>query len=68
MIKHAVPLLQVSNAMAAQEFYCKRLGSHQEFGHGPNDAEGDPCHVCIFCNSVWVILSSFSGDCVAGGQ
>lgn len=67
MIKQSVPLLHVSNAVAAQEFYCKRLGFTLEFGHGPHGSNGDPCYFGISRDGVWIILSSFSGDGVAGG-
>ncbi|HXR37596.1 MAG TPA: glyoxalase superfamily protein, partial [Terracidiphilus sp.] len=67
MIKQAVPVLHVSNAAAAQEFYLKRLGFRLEFGHGPHGADGDPCYFGISRDGVWIILSSFSGDGVAGG-
>jgi uncharacterized glyoxalase superfamily protein PhnB len=67
MIKFAVPLLHVSNAVAAQEFYCKGLGFHLEFGNGPHGAEGDPCYIGIARDGVWMALSSFGGDGVAGG-
>jgi len=67
MIKLAVPLLHVSNAAAAQDFYCIRLGFHLEYAHGPHGAEGDPCYMGLSRDGVWIILSSFSGDGVAGG-
>ncbi|MDR3774718.1 MAG: VOC family protein [Terracidiphilus sp.] len=67
MIKQSVPLLHVSNAVAAQEFYCKRLGFTLEFGHGPNGSNGDPCYFGISRDGIWIILSSFGGDGVAGG-
>jgi uncharacterized glyoxalase superfamily protein PhnB len=67
MIKLAVPLLHVSNAAAAQDFYCTRLGFHLEYAHGPNGADGDPCYMGVSRDGVWIALSSFSGDGVAGG-
>jgi catechol 2,3-dioxygenase-like lactoylglutathione lyase family enzyme len=67
IIKNSVPLLHVSSAAAAQEFYLKRLGFQLEFAHGPHGANGDPCYMGISRDEVWVILSSFSGDGVAGG-
>jgi catechol 2,3-dioxygenase-like lactoylglutathione lyase family enzyme len=67
MIKLAVPLLHVSNAAAAQDFYCTRLGFHLEYAHGPNGADGDPCYLGLSRDGVWIALSSFSGDGVAGG-
>jgi uncharacterized glyoxalase superfamily protein PhnB len=67
MIKKAVPLLHVTNAAAALEFYCKRLSFNLEFGHGPHAAQLDPCYTGISRDGVWVILSSFGGDGVVGG-
>jgi uncharacterized glyoxalase superfamily protein PhnB len=67
MIKLAVPLLHVSNAAAAQAFYCGRLGFKLQFGHGPHGAQGDPCYMGVSRDGVWIIVSSFSGDGVAGG-
>jgi uncharacterized glyoxalase superfamily protein PhnB len=67
MIKLAVPLLHVSNAAAAQDFYCTRLGFHMEYAHGPNGANGDPCYMGLSRDGVWIVLSSFSGDGVTGG-
>ena len=67
MIKLAVPLLHVSNAVRVQEFYCKRLGFTLEFAHGPQGENGDPCYMGISRDGVWVILSSFPGDGVSGG-
>jgi uncharacterized glyoxalase superfamily protein PhnB len=66
MIKLAVPLLHVSNAAAAQDFYCTRLGFHMEYAHGPGGAEANPCYMGLSRDGVWIVLSSFSGDGVAG--
>jgi len=67
MIKLATPLLHVSNAAAARDFYCTQLGFHMEYAHGPHGADGDPCYMGISRDGVWIVLSSFSGDGVAGG-
>ena len=67
MIKQSIPLLHVSNAIAAKEFYCGKLGFTLEFAHGLHGANGDPCYFGISSDGVWIILSSFSGDGVAGG-
>lgn len=67
MIKHAVPLLHVSNAAMAREFYCNRLGFRHEFSHRSEGVKDDPCYMGISRDDTWVILSSFSGDGVAGG-
>jgi catechol 2,3-dioxygenase-like lactoylglutathione lyase family enzyme len=67
MIKHAIPLLHVSNAAAAVDFYCGKLGFKLEFEHRPEGVEADPCYMGISRGGVWLNLSSFSGDGVAGG-
>ncbi len=67
MIKFAVPLLHVSNAAAAAEFYCNGLGFRLEFAHGAGNAISDPCYLAISRDGVWMNLSSYVGDGVAGG-
>ncbi len=67
MIKMAVPLLHVSNAAAAQDFYCGKLGFRLEFAHRGDESLADPCYMGISRDGVWIHLSSFSGDGVAGG-
>jgi uncharacterized glyoxalase superfamily protein PhnB len=67
MIKVAVPLLHVSNAAAALQFYCDRLGFRLQFQHRPDGVEADPCYMGVSRDAVWMNLSSFSGDGVAGG-
>jgi catechol 2,3-dioxygenase-like lactoylglutathione lyase family enzyme len=67
MIKQSVPLLHVSSATAAEDFYCRKLGFTLGFAHGPYGANGDPCYFGIARDGVWIILSSFPGDGVAGG-
>jgi uncharacterized glyoxalase superfamily protein PhnB len=70
MLESAMPLLHVSNAQAAQEFYA-RLGFQIEFANGPHvtpaSPHADPCYMGLSRDGVWIILSSFSGDGVAGG-
>lgn len=66
MIKLAVPLLHVSNS-AAQKFYCGKLGFRLEFAHRGEPAQTDPCYMGLSRDGVWIHLSSFSGDGVAGG-
>lgn len=67
MIKRSIPLLHVSNAAAAEEFYCTQLGFQQEFAHRAEDNRPDPCYMGVTRDGVWLILSSFPGDGVAGG-
>ena len=67
MLKLAIPLLHVSQAAAAEEFYCRQLGFSREFAHRPEGIESDPCYMGVKRDGVWLHLSSFSGDGVAGG-
>jgi catechol 2,3-dioxygenase-like lactoylglutathione lyase family enzyme len=70
MLESAMPLLHVSNAQAAVDFYAG-LGFRIEFAHGPHvgpaSPHADPCYMGLSRDGVWIILSSFSGDGVAGG-
>jgi uncharacterized glyoxalase superfamily protein PhnB len=67
LIKAALPLVHVSNAGAAEEFYCGRLGFRKEFAHRGDEAKADPCYMGLSRDGVWINVSSFSGDGVAGG-
>jgi catechol 2,3-dioxygenase-like lactoylglutathione lyase family enzyme len=67
MLKLAVPLLHVSNAAAAETFYCAQLGFRREFAHRPEGVPADPCYMGVSRDGIWLHLSSFSGDGVAGG-
>jgi len=67
MILRAIPLLHVSNAAAAVEFYSNGLGFQVEFAHRPEGVVSDPCYMGLSRDGVWINLSSFSGDGVAGG-
>lgn len=67
MIKLAIPLVHVSDSAAAEEFYCDRLGFRREFVYRVDEAKPDPCFMGLTRDGVWLHVSSFSGDGVAGG-
>ena len=67
MIKLAIPVLHVSNAAASERLYCDLLGFRLEFAHRGNEAKPDPCYTGLSRDGVWLHLSSFPGDGVAGG-
>lgn len=67
MIRRAIPLLHVANIAEAEKFYCHGLGFQLEFEHRPEGAAADPCYAGMSRDGVWLHLSSFSGDGVAGG-
>jgi|ERR1700722_640225 uncharacterized glyoxalase superfamily protein PhnB len=66
MIRRAIPLLHVTNAAKAFQFYCDGLGFRLEFEHRPEGVTADPCYAGISRDGVWIHLSSFSGDGVVG--
>ena len=66
MFKFAIPVLHVSGATVAEEFYCERLGFRQTFAYRPFGGT-DPCYMGVTRDDVELHLSSFSGDGVAGG-
>ena len=66
MLKLAIPVLHVSSAADAKEFYCERLGFRQGFTHKLDESQADPCYIGLMRDGVWLHLSSFSGDGVAG--
>jgi len=66
MLKIAIPVLHVSSSVAAEEFYCKRLGFQQDFAYRPF-GQLDPCYMGFSRDEARFHVSSFSGDAVAGG-
>ena len=67
MLKLAIPLLHVSKSAAAESFFCNQLGFRREFAHCAGEGGSDPCYVGLTRDGVWLHLSSFSGDGIAGG-
>jgi uncharacterized glyoxalase superfamily protein PhnB len=67
VLKLAIPLVHVSNSAAAEEFYCNRLGFRREFAHRGDETKPDPCYLGLSRDGIWIHVSSFSGDGVAGG-
>ena len=67
MFKLAIPVLHVSSAALAEEFYCQRLGFAQKFAYRIDESKSDPCYMGLTRDDVELHVSSFSGDGVAGG-
>jgi catechol 2,3-dioxygenase-like lactoylglutathione lyase family enzyme len=67
LFKYAVPVLHVSSSVAAEDYYCNRLGFRRQFAYRQDAAKPDPCYIGLARDGVWLHLSSFSGDGVAGG-
>jgi hypothetical protein len=67
VFKLAIPVLHVSSAAAAEEFYGGRFGFRRDFAYRVDDARADPCYMGLSRDGVELHVSSFSGDAVAGG-
>ena len=66
MFKLAIPVMHVCSSVAAEEFYCKRLGFRLEFAYRIDESKPDPCYMGLVRDDAWLHLSSFSGDGVSG--
>jgi catechol 2,3-dioxygenase-like lactoylglutathione lyase family enzyme len=66
VLKFAIPVLHVSDSTAAERFY-GQLGFQRKFAYRLDEAKPDPCYMGLSRDGVWLHLSSFSGDGVAGG-
>jgi catechol 2,3-dioxygenase-like lactoylglutathione lyase family enzyme len=60
-------VLRVTSSVAAEEFYCKRLGFRREFAYRVDETKADPSYMGLVRDDAWLHISSFSGDGVSGG-
>ena len=67
MFKLAIPVMHVSNSVAAEEFYCKRLRFRPEFAYRVDETKADPCYMGSVRDDAWLHVSSLSGGGVSGG-
>jgi len=61
MIKLAIPLLHVSDPIAAEKFYCDNLGFQKTFTYRPFGDSG-PCYFGLARDDIRIHLSSFPDD------
>jgi uncharacterized glyoxalase superfamily protein PhnB len=66
LLKLVVPLLHISSAVTAEDFYCRHLGFHLEFAHRGSPNQPDPAYMGVSRDGVWLHRSSFSGDSTPG--
>jgi len=66
LFKLAIPVLHVRSSVAAEEFYCQRLGFHKEFAYRVDESKADPCYMGLVRDDAWLHVSSFSGDGASG--
>jgi uncharacterized glyoxalase superfamily protein PhnB len=62
MFKFAIPVLHVSSAATAEDFYCNQLGFSQTFAYRFDDSKPDPCYMGLTRDEVRLHVSSFAGD------
>lgn len=67
MIKRAIPVLRVSDAQDAAQFYCASLGFEKRFEYHADPMLKNPCYIGLARDGVVLHVSSFSGDGTAGG-
>jgi uncharacterized glyoxalase superfamily protein PhnB len=60
----STPLLHVADAVAAEAFYCDKLGFTKAWSYCAG-AEPNPCYMGLQRDGVWLHVSSFSGDGVS---
>jgi len=58
----AVPVLHVSDASAAEQFFCGQLGFLRTFAYRPDPARANPCYLGVARDDALLHLSSFDGD------
>lgn len=67
MLGKSIPVLHVTSAAAAAEFYCRQLGFRLEFSAPADRPLRDPCYLGLARDAAVLHLSSHGGDGVAGG-
>lgn len=67
MYQLAVPVFHVKSSERAEAFYCRKLGYELKFAFRLDEASEDPCYMGLTLGDVWLHVSSFPGDAVAGG-
>ncbi|MGB7759449.1 MAG: VOC family protein [Bryobacteraceae bacterium] len=67
MLKQSIPVLHITNANAAEAFYCGQLGFRREFQVPASETKRDPCYMGVSRDGAVLYLSGHAGDGVAGG-
>ncbi len=68
MFKIALPILGVSSSVAAEVFYCGKLGFRRKYAYRPDPRKLDPCWMGIVRDGAHLVLSSFDGDGPPGSR
>lgn len=62
MFKIAIPILGVASSVAAERFYCDKLGFRRKFAYRPDTANPDPCYMGLVRDGAHLVISSFDPD------
>jgi catechol 2,3-dioxygenase-like lactoylglutathione lyase family enzyme len=62
VFKIALPILYVSSSVAAERFYCDKLGFHVIYAYRPDPARSDPCWLGVLRDGAHIVLSSFEAN------
>ncbi len=58
-MKAAIPVIRVSGSVAAEVFYCDKLGFTRAFAYRPDGSKQDPCYMGLFRGDAVIHISSF---------
>lgn len=66
MFQTAIPIIAVSDSIAAEAFYCKGLGFTLLSSWRPDETRDDPRYMTLVRDSACLHVHSFRGDTVGG--
>ncbi len=64
----AIPVLSVASDLAAEEFYCGKLGFRTFGEYSPDPERRDPCYRVVVRDGAWIHLNSFPADRLGPGH
>ena len=67
MFQTAIPVIQVSGAIAAEEFYCKGLGFKLLSAWRPDQTKDDPCYMTLVRDEARLHIHSFRSGTTGAG-
>jgi len=60
--KAAIPVVRTSSSVAAEAFYCDKLGFTQVFAYRPDPNSEDPCYMGLVRGNALIHVSSFEAN------
>jgi uncharacterized glyoxalase superfamily protein PhnB len=62
MITSAIPVIAVSDASRAEDYYCRVLGFEKMFAYPPDATKGGPHYIGVARDGVWLHLQSYKPE------